>query len=596
MVQAVSIDSNVSGLRYAQEASLGVLPSVPVWNALEPNEYNDFGGELSLVARNPINDSRQRQKGVITDLDASGGFTSDLTYDNLQDIFQGVMFASFRKKGEHVGKAAYTSPFTAAVDDNITIAAHGFATGEGPFTVSNSGGALPTGLVAGTHYWAIVTGVNTFKVALSYALALAGTAVDITGAGSGTQTIIRPDAVVGGANDEFIVQNPAGYLANGLVLASGYVDAANNGLFKIVSVAADAVKINGNLNNEAPNANQKLVVVGYEAAAGDLDVDIAGNYAALVSSTLSFTTLGLIPGEGVWVGGDSAGQFFANAVNNGLKRVRVIAANRLTFDKSASAMVAELSTTETIRLYFGRVLKNEVGTSIVKRSYALERLLGAPDEALPSQVQSEYLNGSIPNETKISIPSADKVTVEMDFMSIDHEQRTGASGPKSGSRPTLVSGSAYNTSSDFNRIKMAVHSTSNEAPTALFAFVTDLSFSIKNNVKANKAVGVLGAFSVTAGTFEVMAEMTAYFADVAGVTAVRNNSDVTLDAFMSKENKGIFIDMPLVALGNGRLDVVQDEAIKLPLQADAATASKLDTNLNHTLLFTYFDYLPDAAM
>jgi len=52
-----------------------------------------------------------------------------------------------------------------------------------------AGTTIPTGLTAGTVYYAIKVSSTTIKVATSYANAIAGTAVDITGAGSGTNTI-----------------------------------------------------------------------------------------------------------------------------------------------------------------------------------------------------------------------------------------------------------------------------------------------------------------------------------------------------------------------------------------------------------------------
>src|SRR3546814_15388728 len=93
MTAVQKIDSNVTGLRYQEETSIGVANSANPWVPLEPNSYDNFGGEFTTVARNPINAGRQRQKGVLVDLDAAGGLQNDLTQENLQDVLQGFFFA-----------------------------------------------------------------------------------------------------------------------------------------------------------------------------------------------------------------------------------------------------------------------------------------------------------------------------------------------------------------------------------------------------------------------------------------------------------------------------------------------------------------------
>lgn len=88
--------------------------------------------------------------------------------------------------------------FTAvAATDLMTLAAHDFTTGL-KVQVSNSGGALPTGLSAATDYFVVVISSSTFKLATSYANATATvpTVIDLTTAGTGTQTV-TPAALAG---------------------------------------------------------------------------------------------------------------------------------------------------------------------------------------------------------------------------------------------------------------------------------------------------------------------------------------------------------------------------------------------------------------
>lgn len=86
--------------------------------------------------------------------------------------------------------------FTAANATEIfTKSAHGFLTGL-KVQVSNSGGALPTGLSGATDYFVIYVSANTFKLATSLANAQAGANLLITTDGTGTQTV-TPTALAG---------------------------------------------------------------------------------------------------------------------------------------------------------------------------------------------------------------------------------------------------------------------------------------------------------------------------------------------------------------------------------------------------------------
>ena len=180
-------------------------------------------------------------------------------------------------------------------------------------------------------------------------------------------------------------------------------------------------------------------------------------------------------------------------------------------------------------------------------------------------------------------------------MGIDYETRDGVTGIKAGTRPNLGSAKAFNTSTHVTRIRMGLCSNTNEYVDAMFAYVTEARLTINNNITMNKAVGILGAFEATAGTFEVGGNVTAYFQDVSALEALQNNSDVTLDVCVVKDNAGFAFDLPLLALDDGRLNVELNQAVTIPLGLMAADGEDVNSNLAHTIVMSFYDYLPDAA-
>jgi hypothetical protein len=506
-------DSNFTGLRYAEEDTLGVLPGVlgadAIWYALEPNSYSDFGGQLATIARNPINATRQRKKGAITDLDASGGFNQDLTMNNLNRLMQGFFFADAHEKADTKslnGTAVTVSSVTAADDKYNTSA------------------------------------------------------------------------------------TPGTYLANDLALASGFSVTANNGLKVVVSADANDLTVAGSpgLTDEgSPPAAARLQRVGHRFASGDISLALNGNLVRFVSAAFTMTTLGLTVGEWVYVGGDATANQFVDPLQTGFARISAITATYLEFDKVSWAAAVDAGTAKLVDLYFGNFLRNEPDPAdIVRRTYNIERTLGEDDVG----TMSEYLVGAVANEFTLNVTQADKVNADLTFIAIDNEQRNGTTEVKAGTRPTLTAEDAINTSSDFSRIKLSITNESDATPEPLFAYATEMTLTLNNNASPNKAIGVLGAFDVTAGTFEVGGQITAYFANVEAVQAVRENADVTLDMVMAKGNQGIYFDIPLLSLGDGRLNVEQDQPITLPLENNAAESA-----FGYTFLMGWFPYLPSVA-
>lgn len=370
----------------------------------------------------------------------------------------------------------------------------------------------------------------------------------------------------------------------------------NNGLKRVTSATGTAVTTAETLTAETPPASATLVKVGKQFAAGAISVIVSGPLPVYSGPAGSFT--GIIPGEEVYFGDGTDPLFsFATANCNGWRRVRAVAADgsTITVDKAKAALSADAGTTKTIRMYLGRVLKNETGTNIVRTSLQFERTLGAPDDALPTQVQSEYLIGAIGNQLDFEYKPQDKLTCTLSFMACDVEQRTGAVGVKSGTRPLLPALPALNTSSSVKRIRLASVSSNNVAPTPLAGECLNLKMSINNGLKPVVVIGFLGAFEIVPGNFKVTADMEFLFLTVAAQDAVRQNADVTLDMIHVIKNTAMVMDMPLLTLGDGRAKVVKDDPISIPITGGGNSGEEFDANLDHTLLMTFFDYVPDVA-
>jgi hypothetical protein len=143
-----TVNSNVTGVAVAEESEIKVLPGSPVWYDRGVNSYSDFGGEVSAVMADPINASRQNQRGTVTDLDASGGYNIDMTNGLTRDM-QGFFFADAHEKVD-------TNPLNGAAVTITGVDGAGVfsaASGLSVFTVGSlvlaSGFTTPTNNAAG---------------------------------------------------------------------------------------------------------------------------------------------------------------------------------------------------------------------------------------------------------------------------------------------------------------------------------------------------------------------------------------------------------------------------------------------------------------
>ncbi len=134
----------------------------------------DTLGVLTELVPAPGNTTAMAVQGTATNDSAAAGFVGEYLETRMATV------------------AATGTTFTASATVPVmTAAAHGLVALQA-VTVSNSGGGLPTGLSATTNYYvlggaALTSG--TFQLASTLANAVAGTPIQPSGAGTGTQTV-----------------------------------------------------------------------------------------------------------------------------------------------------------------------------------------------------------------------------------------------------------------------------------------------------------------------------------------------------------------------------------------------------------------------
>lgn len=515
MATVSTIASEISNLSFSWEDTPGVLEMSPVWYQLEPNSFSDFGGEITTVARAPIGAGRQRKKGVTTDVEAGGGWQTDLTQENFQDLIQGFFYA-----------------------DNHAQLTHS------------------------------VTDVD-------------GTTEDFDVASGGTD-----------------------WVADDLLWAVGFDADANNGLHIVDDPQAMSVGVTSNLTTAAMQTGT-ITRVGHQYDSGDLSVSVAGTWPRLVSAAnVDPDDLGLTEGEWIFVGGDAAmdASEFTNAANNGWKRIRSLGANYIEIDQSSEAMVVDAGMGKTIQIFFAsKFCKNEADQDLIlKKSIQVEVTLGAPDDSNPTEIQAEYLVGAHFGSFTMNVPTADKVTLDLEFVALERDFRDAPTGPKSedmGATYTEVEeADCFNTSTDWSNFGIQFFTEGTEAAGDLFTYLENFTLTVENNLQANKAVGVLGAFDISAGEFHVSGQADAYFTNVSQVEAVQANTDCGVHGALVKDNAGIFIDCPLVTLAGASPTIEKNQPIKSQITFEAAASAAINENTNYTIWWGFFDYLPDAAM
>ncbi len=541
-----AIDAREAQVRWTIENSFKTVSADRIWRIVEVNEFGDYGQTNKTVARTQFRSDRQVSKPVVVGADQNAAFSVDVLQNQHQELMSEMFHAAFREK-----------PTTEAVTisteiESVTVNEY----------LKTAGSWATEGYAVGSLVWA--TGFDRDTP---------GTYADNDGLKT-VNTVSATDLTV----DETLTAQ----LAAAIPLSAAGIRGAH------------------------------IVNVGFEFVAGDLACT-GGGGSAFTTLTLSagvWADTGLQAGEWFLIG-DGTLNFDTNPENNGWKQVDQIDATDkiLTIRKSQENMITE-TPAGAVRIFFGRVLKNEVVSSLITRNtMQFERALGPPDIALPDQLQADYLTGATAASWQFNKNAEDKITADLVFLPSGYETFSPTGAPpqlkselaaaSTGGAPPVVSEDSYNTDVHYSYLEVHLVSSVDETPVPLFQDIETMTLSIDNEANANKALKNRGSCGTSLGSFRCTGTMSGYLEDMAPIDAVDANSDVTIGLVMVQGPTGAkfgwSLDFPLLGLGNGLPELELGQKIKLPLDLGMASGDKLGSHLNFSAMMSYFDYLPDSG-
>lgn len=415
---------------------------------------------------------------------------------------------------------------------------------------------------------------------------------DFKHSGGTGQSKFKIEAVVdgGGGVDSFTV--PAlGNLAEGmLVVTRGLGVPANEGLFRVAAGSTGtSVKVpTGLLTAEAdPPDNATLDVAGFQFAAGDLEIDVDGNFTTTVAS---FLTKGLYVGQFGYIPSSlevDPPYCFTNDDYHGFFEIVAIATNKLTVRRRGWIVgAATAETTTTIRMFFTKWIRNVARSHTDENVVSLAFELTYPGLAPGPADAYEKLRGYMLDQCVFGIPAENKVTMQMTFvgMTAGDADTDRWTGPSAALNP--VTGLAVSTSADINRL-----SVDNIDESGLLTDFKDLKIAFKNNISGAKAVAHMGNRFTPLGVFEADTESEVYLTTPEISKAVGDNRILRLGTGMRNDDFGAFIDIPSTGAMTAKKKIEHNQLITV----NTSISGFMDSDSQFTGAMSLFAYLPTLA-
>ena len=590
-----SVQTNRVAQSVCEETSPGTASTTGY--QLLPNSIGAFGGTTRTVSRSPISPNRQREAGTIVDRDSAVTLEMDATMDHIERFIEGAVNRSLTGPKRLAVSAIVAGGVTVASDGDFVLGTlvrlRGLqnAGNNGLFKVQT--GSDATNIVLGIKATLDLGGVGSGDLDTIVRAKSPGTAgnsitVAAVGDSGGGVTITEVGNAVtihyeSGVSDVAAVESAIGSQSSLIEVATAGTGAtvltAPGDNFSATNLAGG---LGVALTAEVPAATRDACVeeCGFEFTTGDLEVNSDGN---LITTTKNLTQLPIVAGQRVHVGDEGSAYQFATLANHGFARIVSVAANLMVLDRTFSSFTTDDGSGKTVRLFYGRKTHVAPTTdgSAVDKTYQVE--LKYPTLGSGNTARYEYAKGNVIDEMTIVIPQTDKATMTVSMVGTqtaditDTQQTFGSTAKQQNKRIAL------NTTSDIGRLQVF---TSDE--TGLTTYMKSATLRIRNNVVANKAIGVLGAIEITKGNCEVDVDWQGYFTNEDVVNAANNNDPVGMVLTMRNGDGAVVFDVPEGRLGQTSRDFPLNELV----QVNSTTAANRDDTYNSSLVVSLFPYCP----
>jgi hypothetical protein len=380
-----------------------------------------------------------------------------------------------------------------------------------------------------------------------------------------------------------LIYNAAG--ARTLLYAVGFASAGNNGLKPLngaVAAGAVALPVAG-LVAEVPAVDvlAEVSIAGVRAAAGDLSINAAGN---LVSVALDFTTLGLIKGQVIHIGGIDALRQFANPANTGFARIAAITAKLITLEKRDQPFVADPGAGVAVDILFGQFVRNVDVDHPDFFQPSVQFELRSPNLMAGGAAGHEYAIGNWANAISVAIPLTGKATITLGFVGLNTTDATVARATNAAQAKVGQQVGAFGTSSDIARLRM--QGVDEEGLTTDFKSAT---FTLTNNVAGEKVIGKLGPKYLNAGDIQADVENQMLFTNSEVLHGIRCNKTYGFDWALRNGDGGVVFDLPTGTLSGGGREYPANQSV---LINDTFAAHQEDAGPGFTCGISFFPVLP----